>query len=496
MKLDGYVRVSRVAGRGGDTFISPTVQRERLEAWCHAHGHELARVNEELDVSGAATVRPAFEQALARVEAGDTDGVIVAKLDRFARSQRQALDALDRIEQAGGVLVSVEDSFDTSTPIGRAMRSIILVFAELERERTRESWATAQERAVARGVHIASRTPTGYRRRPDGRLDPDPAAAGAVREVFLRRAAGASWSELARLLEARGVVGPYANAVWTTSAVSKVVRNRVYLGEARSGQHVNADAHEPIVSRAEWEAAQASSGVTARGKGGALLSGILRCASCRYALKADTMRGRAGERIALYRCRGRHAAGVCPAPASALARVIDPFIEARFLAALGPDGALAEAAAQTGEPEELTAAVEDAELELAAYRDEGRIADVIGRDAFLAGLEERARRLDEARRELADAHERAHLGSSLPTLPGRLADAWPALTVAERRAILAAAIPVVFLRPGRNIGIEERALALWRGQEPAGLPRRGHRVPLEPFVWPDDAPCEAGLAVA
>ena len=59
------------------------------------------------------------------------------------------------------------------------------------------------------------------------------------------------------------------------------------------------------------------------------------------------MRDRDGERLGLYRCRGRHAAGKCGSPASALARVLDPLVEAAFLEALGPEGPLAEASAST-----------------------------------------------------------------------------------------------------------------------------------------------------
>jgi len=52
MRLDGYIRVSRVGGRSGDSFHSPDLQREAIQGWAAAHGHEIVQWHEELDESG------------------------------------------------------------------------------------------------------------------------------------------------------------------------------------------------------------------------------------------------------------------------------------------------------------------------------------------------------------------------------------------------------------------------------------------------------------
>ena len=88
---DGYIRVSRRAGREGESFISPEVQRKKIEDWAQLHGVEIVQWWEEIDQSGAKLERPLFQQALARCERGETGGIVVARLDRFARS---AVDAL------------------------------------------------------------------------------------------------------------------------------------------------------------------------------------------------------------------------------------------------------------------------------------------------------------------------------------------------------------------------------------------------------------------
>src|SRR4051794_34364188 len=105
MVLDGYVRVSKVRGRQGDAFASPDLQRGKIEGWCALQGHTLATVHHELDQSGARADRPKLLEALSRVEAGQSGGIVVARLDRFGRSLLDGLTAIERIERAGGRFV-------------------------------------------------------------------------------------------------------------------------------------------------------------------------------------------------------------------------------------------------------------------------------------------------------------------------------------------------------------------------------------------------------
>lgn len=482
MRLDAYIRVSRVAGREGDTFISPDVQRERITKLAELGGHEIVHEHVDLDEPGSKWTRPGFQAALERVEAGETDGIIVAALDRFARSVPDAAVALRRLDNAGAVLLSAREQLDTSSPVGRFARTMMLAMAELELDRIRESWNVAQAHAVARGVHVASRTPTGYLRADDGRLHPDLQAAPVIRELFLRRARGDGWTALAEYLDSTDITGPYGNTTWAPSTVQKIISNPVYLGQARAGAHVNEDAHEPLVSRSEWEAAQSAHGTSSPRSGdGRLLSGLIRCAGCRYVMKPDTMRDRDGSRLVLYRCRGRHPAGKCPAPASVLGRVIEPLVEEAFLSFAA--GATATSVDDTHETDEALRALEDAEAELAAYNDQ-TLVRVVGREAFAAGLRARADAVDGARRTLQSISGQATAIASLSS--ATLAEDWETLGIAERRALLTAAMDAVFVRSGRNIDISDRTMIFWRGEAPVDLPRRGHRVPLAPLDWPRD----------
>src|SRR5690348_6215918 len=147
-------------------------------------GARLAQVFEELDKSGARADRPLLAAALERIEAGHTGGLVVARLDRFGRSLVDSLVAIERIQRAGGVFVSVQDGLDLTTDTGRMVLRVMLSMAEWELDRIRSSWDASRERAVARGVHLSPRAPTGYRRSPSGRLSRHEPDASAVAEAF------------------------------------------------------------------------------------------------------------------------------------------------------------------------------------------------------------------------------------------------------------------------------------------------------------------------
>jgi site-specific DNA recombinase len=470
-RVDGYVRVSRVAGREGESFISPEVQRKRIEAWAELHGVQVVQWWEELDQSVRRRDRPMFQEALRRCEAGQTGGIVVARLDRFARSAVDALEAIKRLNEAGARLVSVEDNFDGSTPMGRFAIGILTLIAELELERITESWSTAVREAVERGVHISATPPAGYRRDKDGRLlvvEPD---AAVIRELFRRRALGASWTELADFLTASGVTSSKGSAAWSVTGASSLVKNRVYLGEARSGKYLNPNAHEPIVTRAEFDAAQSSRTLLKPQDGSvaslALLGGLVRCAGCGHTLKIAGGRSKqSGARYASYYCTGRYAKGNCPARATIRASYLDTHVEEQVLAALRQeDGFLAQAVHASEEIEEVQRALEAAEHELSLYLRTDLISTV-GQDAFLAGVDARQQRVDEARDRLATL--RTHSITMEELLTGDLLNAWPQLELSEKRALLHGLLDRVVLRRDETKGrkpapLSERAQIVLRG---------------------------------
>ncbi len=463
LQLDAYIRVSKVGGRAGDSFISPTVQRERIESWAQAHEHTLTWHEPELDVSGGTMQRPVFERIMERVRSGETDGVIVAKLDRFARTLVGALSTLEEFERHGAVLVCVADNIDLSTPMGKAFLRILLVFAELERDRISESWKTASSNAVARGIHIAKFTPVGYDRSPDKRLLPNKDAP-AIREAFLMRAAQKNFTEIARRLD-QSAPRPDEGR-WTRSMVDRIIKNRVYRGEAYRGESVNVDAHEPIVSVAEWQAANlVPVRALARGKRPSLLGGFVRCAGCRYLLaphKLDAI-DEAGSRSPVYRCRGTHTAGACTAPASINGRKLERYVESVWREQMAREALSVQH--DTDALQNATEKLSEAEAELQAFAADLTLRRVLG-NSYHAAVEARAAAVNQAQAELQRA--------LAPVVGGDAIEGYDDLPIEDRRRILGSSIDAVIVkRDDASVPIADRVTILWRGEGPDDLPRRG-----------------------
>jgi site-specific DNA recombinase len=333
--MDGYVRVSRVMGREGDSFVSPDEQRRKIKEWAKLRGVKIAKWHEDLDVSGAKTSRPGLDAMLARIESGATDGVVVAKLDRLSRLGIQdALKLVEKIHGYGGSIAAIDLGIDPTTPTGKLLLTFMLGLAEWERERLTDEWEAVRRRAHSDGVHLAP-VPVGYLREDGSRskLVSDPATAPLIREAFRRRARGESLQPLTEFLQESGIA-------ISKSGVRGLLQNRTYLGEAsgaRKGERL-AGAHEPLITVDEFEAVQVRKGsapirngtVAAQG----MLTRIIRCAGCGKAISVG-----GGATSARYFCRGHSAAGPCSAPAAAMVRLVDDFVREAITTAL-VDGTL------------------------------------------------------------------------------------------------------------------------------------------------------------
>ena len=464
--VDVYVRVSRVGGREGDSFISPSVQEERCRALATARGYEVGRVFTDLDQSGGTMDRPAFNEALARIRSGESGGIIVARIDRFSRTMQGALNTLQEIEEAGGFLVECDGDWDTSTPMGRFGRDLVLRIAQLFVEQIAESWDVTRRTAVERGV-TCNAAPAGYRKREDGVLVPSEHAP-AIRAAFEMRANGASQSDVARHLIGAGVPTAWSReetARWSIRAVQQLLRNRTYLGEARSGAYVKEGAHDPLVGRGVFHAVQelrgkARAASTSGGDGPLLGGGLLKCGSCGKSLTLDTTKVN-GKRYGFYRCKTNAA---CTSRVCVSQRQAEPYLEGIVRRSLA--GAVYEPErAGSAELDALRAALEDAKEDLRELveSDEPIPATVLAARGRV--LEARAARAQEALDE-AEASTVAPL-----TLPTSV-EAWDALSVPERRRIMTALLGRVVVRRGRGTMAEriQRPDAPDDDADPTGVP--------------------------
>jgi len=201
MRVAAYTRVSTEAQ--AEHGVSLDAQRASITAYCEAHGLDLAAVYTDAGASAGTLNRPALVDLLVAVDAGELDALIVWKLDRLTRRQRDLLDLIDRFEARGIALKSVSESFDTATPSGRAMFSMLGVFAQLERETLAERTREGMRQAKANGRHTG-RTPFGYSRSEKGDLIPDPDAQAVIAMTRTLRAMNLSLREVAAAVNAGG----------------------------------------------------------------------------------------------------------------------------------------------------------------------------------------------------------------------------------------------------------------------------------------------------
>lgn len=354
--MDGYVRVSRVAGREGDSYISPTVQREAIAKWASYKGVMIAAWHVDEDWSGGTHERPGLEAAVERAVSGEVDGIVSWKIDRFSRYTEGGLRDLRRLEEAGAHLAFVSEDIDTSGPMGKFVYTIMLAMAEYFLANVREAWATAKARAHKRGAKIGP-TPFAYRRAADGLLEVQPEEAAILQEAYARAATDGVGAAVSYLRE----VAPDTRT-WTTLTVRRLLANRTYLGELRHGT-LAPEVFENlrVVSRAVWEAGQTEPEGRRAAARHYPLSGLAVCGQCGAALVGGT--GGNGQRT--YRCRASltsYRGDRCLAPTTATAALLEDLVRDALLNAFS--GVMVQRRAPTEDLEALEAALEEAEREL------------------------------------------------------------------------------------------------------------------------------------
>ena len=185
-----YVRVSTTnKSRRGDTTTfdqNPEVQELPLRELISQRNWEMYKIYSDR-ASGAKERRPGLEALMADARRGAFNVVVVWRFDRFARSTKQLVLALEEFRELGIDFISHQEALDTSTPIGKAMFVIIGAMAELERSVIRERIMAGLQHARQHGTRSG---------RPIGR----PKAIFRRDEVVALRAQGLSWKQIARKL--------------------------------------------------------------------------------------------------------------------------------------------------------------------------------------------------------------------------------------------------------------------------------------------------------
>jgi site-specific DNA recombinase len=481
--FDGYIRVSRVGGREGDSFISPDVQRQQILSWAALRGVSVGQFHEDLDQTGGKLSRPGLDALMERIRSGKTGGVAVARLDRLSRAGvSDALRLVEDIHDHGGSLAAIDLGIDPTTTFGEFALTIMLALARMERRRIAESWDTAGRRAIERGVHFGPFVPYGYERAAGKPLQVIGELLSVVTEIFERRAARQSMWVIVDWLNASH---PRADGRrWTESTVERMIHNTAYLGEARHGEHRNPDAHEAMVSPSLFAAANAvtgGSGRTKRDDPPILGGGLLRCAACRYVMAVAQYVGRDGVKVDSYRCRGKHGGGDCPAPATIAANKIEPAVILHALTVFG-SASWQDDAPNTDALRALGVELEHAERRRADFLADHELRERIARSAYLAEADRLEAVVEEAR-ALVETEQLAH---GIADLRRRvLVEEWLEWDGAERAEALRQMLDSVYVKRGRG-SLDGRLLIVQAGADDFDKPVRGGTEYVTAEVpWPE-----------
>lgn len=194
-----YCRVS--TDEQAKSGLGLEAQETRCRAWAEANGYDVAGLFVDEGASAKTLRRPELEKALAALKPGRV--LVAYKLDRLTRTQADFPALAARVEAAGGEWATVEERFDTSTAMGRAMLQIVLTFSQLEREQTAERTVAALAAKKARGERLGT-TPLGWITTAEGTLAVDPAEQATLSRARELRAAGHTFRAIGDALTAEG----------------------------------------------------------------------------------------------------------------------------------------------------------------------------------------------------------------------------------------------------------------------------------------------------
>ena len=157
-----YIRVSTDAQR--EEGYSIEAQKEMLTAYCISKGIKNYEYYTDGGFSGSNLDRPELKKLISDVADGKIGCVLVYKLDRLSRSQKDTLYLIEDIFNPKNVdFISLNESMDTSTPLGRLMLGILSAFAQLERENIKERTRMGMKERIKSGLWPGGgRIPFGY----------------------------------------------------------------------------------------------------------------------------------------------------------------------------------------------------------------------------------------------------------------------------------------------------------------------------------------------
>ena len=287
-----YVRVSTLFQF--EKGYSIEAQIERLQAYCTAKDYDVVMTIEDPGYSGGNLERPGIVRVIEAVQNKIVDAVIVFKLDRLSRSQKDVLYLIEDVFLPNDVdFISVSESFDTTTPSGRAMIGLLSVFAQLEKESIKERFMSGRQQRARRSLwHGGGTDPIGYDY-VDGELVVNEDEAYQVKLVYEMYAAGASLTEISDHMQEQDYKTKHGGWVYLSTIIN-VLENPLYAGFVHFDGVIVPGNHKAIIDNKLNDTVK---GLRIRAKrlqlkhkdSKHLLTGFIYCARCgaRYFAKKD-----------------------------------------------------------------------------------------------------------------------------------------------------------------------------------------------------------------
>lgn len=240
-----YSRKSRFTGKGESIGNQIELCRNHIKTVCGCTAAENATVFEDEGFSGGNLNRPAFRRMMRAAKRGELSAIVVYRLDRISRNISDFTLLIDELTKLGVSFLSIRESFDTSTPMGRAMMFIISIFSQLERETIAERIKDNMLELAKTGRWLGGNTPTGFasesvttlnldgKQRKFCRLKIIPKEAAIVREIYDIYTQNPSLTAAETELLRRNVKTKQGNP-FSRFAIREILKNPVYLQADRA----------------------------------------------------------------------------------------------------------------------------------------------------------------------------------------------------------------------------------------------------------------------
>lgn len=243
MKVALYIRVS--TQEQAKEGISLAAQENLLREYCRLFNYEIFKVYVDDGYSAKNMNRPALKYLIEDVKNRKFNSVIVWKLSRISRNVVDLLMLLREFEQYNVQFISYSEQFDTNTPVGKLLITVLASVAEFERETISDNVKTALSYRANLGKPTATQV-LGYLRK-DQKLIVIQSEADLVRHIFSEYLDCFNYSEVARRINAKGYSGKRGKK-FKANQIRTIITNPLYIGINRWDKKEIVSNHEKIVN--------------------------------------------------------------------------------------------------------------------------------------------------------------------------------------------------------------------------------------------------------